>query len=130
MSELVKTGDEAIDAIHYEESLLVEDFIKVLKDGSDEEIIEIFEKLIDHMQMHFSFEEELMDKHSGYTMANVHKNEHYKVLSDARYKMQNFRNFKDKWDLEDYLDSDFLVWLDQHIKAMDIPMVDYFKGVK
>jgi len=99
----------------------------IVDDGSDDDITLAFEKFIEHMQVHFEHEQGLM-KHQGYTMANVHEGEHYKVINEARYNLQNWRNFKDRWDLKEYFGEDFVAWLNQHIEAMDKPMVDFFKS--
>ncbi len=125
--DIPKTGDESIDHIHKEEALLLEEVLEALKSGSDESVTNLFEKFITHMTKHFEHEEALMDEHEGYNFKTLHKGEHYKVLNDARYKLLNWQSSHDRWDLEDFLKYEFLPWLDQHIKAMDIVMVDFFK---
>ena len=126
--KLEKTEDAKIDEIHEDELKLINTLIESLKDGSDEEIERLFLDLIDHSFRHFEYEESLMDTSSGYSFKELHKTEHYKVISDLRYQLQNWRNFKDRWELNEYLESDLLTWLDQHIKAMDIPMVEFFRS--
>jgi len=121
------TNDEKIDAIHQEEFELLTDLLSIIDTGSDDEITLAFEKFIEHMQMHFDHEQELM-KSRSYLMANIHEGEHYKVLNEARYNLMNWRNFKDKWELKEYFGEDFIAWLNQHIEAMDNPMVNFFKS--
>jgi hemerythrin len=121
------TNDSKIDEIHDEEYELLVKLLSIIDDGSDDDITLAFEKFIEHMQMHFEHEQGLM-KHQGYTMANVHEGEHYKVINEARYNLQNWLNFKDRWDLKEYFGEDFVAWLNQHIEAMDKPMVDFFKS--
>jgi hemerythrin len=123
---LPKTENSEIDKIHSEEHNLLLELLSIIDSGSDDDITNLFNKFIDHMQMHFKYEEDLMDKYSGYTLKELHKGEHYKVLSDAKYNLLNWRNFKDKWELNEYLKVEFVDWLNQHIEAMDIPMVEFF----
>lgn len=83
-----------------------------------------FDKLLEHMQEHFSGEEKLMKKFQ-YPSLNMHKADHDKVLNQARYAEMQWRNKKDVGTLREYIEEDVLVWLDQHIKAMDTPMADF-----
>jgi len=36
-----------------------------------------------------------------------------------------WRNRKDREVLREYLEEEIIPWLDQHIKAMDVPMADF-----
>ncbi len=117
------TDEAEIDRIHHEEAELLQGLLNQLKEGSDAQIGEAFEDFIAHMDSHFSYEEELMKKLNGYMMAELHKGEHYKVISDARYRLMQWGQFHDRFDLEDYLVYEFTPWLSQHITSMDIPMV-------
>ncbi len=126
--ELPRVGDKKIDTIHDEEHQLLESFLELVESGSDDEVTKMFNRFIDHMQMHFEHEEALMDRSSGYSFKELHKGEHYKVISDARYKLMNWQNSKDRWDLKDYLEYEFVEWLKQHIPAMDVVMVEHFKS--
>ena len=103
------------------------DLTSLLDGANDKEITKAFEKFIDHMQEHFTYEESLM-KDSSYPMYTIHQAEHYKILNEARYKLMSWGSFKDRDELAEYLKDDFVTWLDQHIKAMDIPMSE-FKGI-
>jgi hemerythrin len=129
MIEILKTTNPKIDAIHKEEVEIVERFLRAIESEDEKEISEVFSEFIEHLQEHFGFEESLMDG-VGYTMANVHKNEHYKILSDAKYKLMNWNNFKDLYDLKEYVKEEFLVWLNRHIESMDKPMVEFLEGGK
>lgn len=130
MIHLPKTRDEKIDAIHQEELTLLEKFLKVLENGTDEEIKEIFSAFIEHMKMHFDHEESLMESLDYYSMGELHKGEHYKVLSEASYKLMNWNNFKDRDEIKEYLQEDFIHWLKQHIDAMDLGLVEQIRREK
>ncbi len=120
--KLPLTGEAEIDRIHQEEADLLQGVLAQLKEGSDTQIGEAFEAFIAHMDSHFSYEEDLMQGLTGYMMAELHKGEHYKVISDARYRLMQWNQFYDRFDLEDYLIYEFTPWLSQHISSMDIPM--------
>ncbi len=55
----------------------------------------------------------------------MHKADHDKVLNQARYTQMQWRNKKDIEALNEYLQEELTPWLDQHIKAMDIPMANF-----
>ncbi len=123
---ITKVEDRRIDEIHQEEVLLLESLMVMIEKEDILKITALFEQFIDHMQMHFSHEERLM-KESGYTMFGIHQAEHYKVLNEARYKFMLWQSGRDLWDIREYFSEDFVEWLHQHIDAMDVPMVAYFK---
>ncbi len=130
MIHLPKTRDEKIDTIHQEELALLERLLKTLDDGTDDEIKSLFTAFIEHMQMHFAHEESLMEGLDYYSMGELHKGEHYKVLSEASYKLMNWNNFKDKEEIREYLAEDFIPWLKQHIDAMDMGLVEQIRREK
>jgi hemerythrin len=76
------------------------------------------------MQKHFSFEEGLM-KDKSYPMYTIHQADHNKVLNETRYILMDWRNAKDIERLKEYFQEELIAWLDQHIKAMDIPMAEF-----
>ena len=116
---------DTMNETHFEEVEIVNILFKQLEDKADfESISEIFYKLLIHMQEHFSTEEKLM-RETQYPSLQMHKADHDKVLNQTRYAEMQWRNKKDEEALREFLENDIVAWLDQHIKAMDVPMSDF-----
>ena len=117
----------SMNEVHFEEVLIINTLFEQLENKVSLEILsQSLEKLLEHMQQHFSSEEKFMHE-TQYPSINMHKAEHGKVLNEARYIGLQWRNKKDENIIREYLKSDLVPWLDQHIKAMDMPMADYVK---
>ena len=124
-SDLPTVSIEAMNTMHYEEVDVINAFLQELTERNDFTLLsEHFEKLLTHMQKHFESEEKLMEE-AQYPSFRMHKADHDKVLNEARYSEMEWRNRKDVDDLKEYLNEELLPWLDQHIKAMDVPMADF-----
>jgi len=118
---------QSMNEVHLEEVLIINRLFEALESDASFEILgERLELLVEHIQEHFSGEEKMM-KEAQYPSLNMHKAEHDKVLSQARYAQMEWRNRKDKEALKEFLEDDIVAWLDQHIKAMDVPMADFIK---
>jgi len=118
---------ESMNEVHFEEIIILNRLLEQLDNKREFEVIsESFDKLIEHMQEHFSSEELLM-KESQYPSLQMHKADHGKVLNQTRYAEMQWRNQKDIEALIEYLEDDVVAWLDQHIKAMDTPMADFLE---
>ena len=116
---------ESMNKVHFEEVSILNSLLEQLNSQVDLELIgKSLEKLLDHMKEHFSSEEILM-RESNYPSFQMHKADHDKVLNQARYAEMEWRNRKDLEALLEYLEDDVVVWLDQHIKAMDTPLADF-----
>ena len=116
---------ESMNETHFEEIAIINSLLEQINTQADYNTLSTtLEKLLHHMQQHFSSEEELM-KSSHYPSLNMHKADHDKVLNQARYAEMEWRNKKDIEALNEYLKEELIPWLDQHIKAMDTPMADF-----
>ncbi len=120
------TSDERLDEIHRDELRVLELLLERLEHGSDEEVTQELERFIEHIDSHFKYEEELMEV-EGYTMGELHKGEHYKILNEVRYLLFNWQTGRDRDELRNYLEDDFISWLGQHISALDLPLIDFRK---
>ncbi len=125
--DLPLTRDEQLDEIHRDEVRVLELLLESLKSGSDEDIKEGLMNFIEHIDSHFKHEEELMDV-EGYTMVELHKGEHYKILNEVRYLLFNWQNSHDRYEVEDYLKYEFIPWLKQHIPALDQPLIEFLRS--
>lgn len=119
----------SMNEVHFEEVDILNTLLEQLDSNAGFEILsESLQKLLEHMKEHFSSEERVM-KDTHYPSFNMHKADHDKVLNEARYAEIQWRNKKDEDALREYLEGDVLVWLDQHIKAMDMPMAEYISNL-
>ncbi len=119
--------DESMNEVHFEEVEMINSFLGQLDEKADfDTLADSFEELLAHMQEHFAGEEKLM-KESRFPSYRLHKGEHDKILNEARYIYMDWRTRKESEPLREYFEEDIAQWLDQHIKAMDIPMAQFLK---
>ena len=123
--DIVQVSVSSMNEVHKEEVEIINELLKQLDSKVEfEKFSASFEKFITHMQEHFSGEEKLM-KELQYPSLQMHKADHDKVLNQTRYVEMQWRNRRDEEAIREYLEDEIVVWLDQHIKAMDTPMADY-----
>lgn len=116
---------DSMNETHFEEVEIINSLLSQIDAKADYDTLCVtFDKLLQHMQEHFSGEEKLM-KDAQYPSLNMHKADHDKVLNQARYAEMQWRNKKDIEALNEYLIEELIPWLDIHIKAMDTPMADF-----
>lgn len=116
---------KSMNEVHFEEVLIINALLVNLEQKVSFEILSTnLEKLLEHMQEHFSSEEILMQE-SAYPSYRIHQADHVKVLNEARYIEMMWRNRKDPSEINEYLVENLIPWLNQHIQAMDVPMADY-----
>jgi len=123
--DLVLVSFESMNTTHFEEIEIINTLSQLLNTHAEyETVLAAFDTLLEHMEKHFSSEEKLM-KENHFPSLNMHKADHDKVLNQARYAHMMWRNTKDIDDLSEYINEEFIIWLDQHIKAMDTPLADF-----
>ena len=123
--DIVQVSVSSMNEVHKQEVEIINELLKQLDSKVEfEKFSASFEKFITHMQEHFSGEEKLM-KELQYPSLQMHKADHDKVLNQTRYVEMQWRNRRDEEAIREYLEDEIVVWLDQHIKAMDTPMADY-----
>ncbi|HIP03323.1 MAG TPA: hemerythrin [Campylobacterales bacterium] len=123
-TQLPLVSIEAINEIHFEEVDILNTLSNLIDEQDTDTITSQIKLLVEHMQKHFSFEEGLM-KDKSYPMYTIHQADHNKVLSETRYILMDWRNTKDIDRLKEYFQDELIAWLDQHIKAMDMPMAEF-----
>lgn len=126
-NQIPLVDNEQMNDIHFEEVEVINTLGLLIDKEDIEAITKQMQILIDHMQKHFSFEEDLM-KDKNYPMYRVHQADHNKVLNETRYIFMDWRTVKDIERLKEYFQEDLLAWLDQHIQAMDTPMAEFLKS--
>ena len=128
-NELPLVSLKSMNEVHFEEVDILNTLLEQLDNKSDfETLSKSLDRLLEHMQEHFSGEEKLM-KETYYPSLQMHKADHDKVLNQTRYAEMEWRNKKDEDALREYLEDEIVLWLDQHIKAMDTPMADYISEI-
>ncbi len=125
-NKLPTVSIKAINEIHFEEADIINTLYEVINEEDADAITKQIQLLVEHMQEHFSFEESLM-RDKSYPMYTIHQADHNKVLNETRYILMDWRNAKDIDRLKEYFQEELITWLDQHIKAMDMPMADFVK---
>ena len=124
-SDIPLVSLDTMNNVHFEEVVILNDLLEQLdSEAGSEAISASLEKLLEHMQQHFTGEEKLMQE-AQYPSFRMHKADHDKVLNTTRYAEMEWRNRKDADALREYLKDGVVAWLDQHIKAMDTPMADF-----
>jgi len=124
-SDIPPVSLDSMNEVHLEEVEILNTLLTQLHDKADfETLSQSFDRLIEHMQEHFSSEEKLMQE-VQYPSFRMHKGDHDKVLNETRYAEMEWRNRKDVDALKAYLAEEIVPWLEQHIKAMDTPMADF-----
>ncbi len=118
---------DKMNEIHFEEIDILNALWRLIDSGEDSEITAQIQLLVTHMQEHFSYEENMM-KEKSYPMYSIHQADHNKVLNATRYAMMDWRSSKDKDSLSEYFKEELIDWLDQHIKAMDIPAGEFLNN--
>jgi len=59
-TEIPLVKNEKMNEIHFEEIDIINQLNKLIKEQSNEDITKQIQKLVEHMQEHFSFEEDMM----------------------------------------------------------------------
>ena len=113
-----------MNSVHYEELDLINDLLTKIDRGEDTDITRALEALLKHMQEHFDYEEGML-KNRGFGMFDIHRSDHQRIMGEARMAYMNWRNFKDREALKEFIEEDFVEWLNLHIQAMDSVAADF-----
>ncbi|MCF6201092.1 MAG: hemerythrin family protein [Hydrogenimonas sp.] len=116
--EIPSVAKEQMNEVHREEAELIGYLLEKIKSGSNDDITKAIEKLLEHMKEHFEYEEGML-KNRGFAMYDIHRNDHARIMGETRMAYMNWRNFKDKDALKEFIEDEFLEWLNLHIQAMD-----------
>jgi hemerythrin len=121
----LETGDPLVDQQHQHIHALV-DYAEDAKDRP-ERLMRVLERLMDHVDCHFTTEETLMET-TGYlgTEAIEHIAEHRKLTEDARVVVLRFRA-GELTDMEPVIE--FLRgWLAQHVHMRDRKFIEFVRA--
>jgi hemerythrin len=127
---LPRVSLDDMNLIHYEEVEIINRLLQALESEAEvPTITTIVEELLNHMQIHFDYEESLL-KNRGFSMFDIHRNDHNRIMGETRMAYMNWRNFKDRESLKEFIEEDFIGWLNLHIQAMDSVAADFLTQCK
>jgi len=108
-----------MNEIHENEVKVLNELLEALK--NDKDIDKKFELFLEDVKKHFSFEEELMEKHNFFAKV-PHKMEHDRIIDEIKAVKDELNNK----ELLEYFENYFIPWLENHINTMDTVTAGYF----
>ncbi len=120
---------DSMNMMHYEEADLINSVLHKIENGEECAVTKALQTLLEHMQKHFGFEEEML-KNRGFAMFDIHRNDHTRIMGETRMAYMNWRNFKDRDALKEFIEEEFIQWLNLHIQAMDSVAADFLKRLE
>ncbi|WP_456485854.1 bacteriohemerythrin [Hydrogenimonas sp.] len=123
-NRLPQVAKPEMNAMHDEEADIVNMLLSAVDNGDDKTVTQALEELLAHMQKHFDFEEDML-RNRGFGMFDIHRNDHSRIMGETRMAYMNWRNFRDREALRDFIEDDFIEWLNLHIQAMDSVAADF-----
>jgi len=121
----LELGNDVMDGEHAAQMRLLETFEKGVRERKDvNELMIIFDRLVEFTNLHFMSEEMLMQRHA-YPAVNQHVKEHDSLLDQAR-KIQVSFDDDDRTITETEL-STLRKWLIDHIRTKDQAFALYLK---
>ena len=128
-TKLPTVGYDDMNTMHYEEADLINDLLAKIEKGSDSEVTSAVEALLAHMQKHFEYEENML-KNRGFGMFDIHRSDHNRIMGETRMAYMNWRNFKEREALREFIEDEFMEWLNLHIQAMDSVAADFLSRLE
>ncbi|NPA29735.1 MAG: hemerythrin family protein [Epsilonproteobacteria bacterium] len=123
-SRLPRVAKAQMNTVHEEELERINTLLTALKESDDNAITKAVESLLAHMKEHFDYEEGML-KNRGFGMFEIHRSDHTRIMNETRMAYMNWRNFRDREALREFIKEDFMEWLDFHIQAMDSVAADF-----
>jgi len=126
IGKLIKTGNKEIDTEHIELIESVNKLYTILNTCDvNENLSAKLSNMILHTRKHFAHEEHLM-KDLNYPNETKHKNEHEIILNNMRLAIMQCREENDAKLLKSTLKENIESWVLNHIKEMDIPLLQQY----
>ena len=117
-NRLPKVVFDDMNSVHYEEADLVNTLLQRVENAEERSVTQAMEALLDHMKLHFEYEEKML-QNRGFRMFDIHRHDHARITNETRMAYMNWRNFKEREALKEFIEEDFIEWLELHIQAMD-----------
>ena len=118
-----------MNLVHFEEVAIINELLTALEsETAPKTVTAIMEKLLEHMQEHFSYEESML-KNRGFGMFDIHRSDHNRIMGETRMAYMNWRNFKERDALKTFIEEELIEWLNLHIQAMDSVAADFLTNL-
>ena len=125
--ELPKVALNEMNDIHYEEVDMINNLYDTAISGDYEKTKKLLDEFIEHIEDHFSFEEDLMEQNEFFAYP-MHKMEHDRVIRDLYELKKNFEETKDTKLVANFLKEGFIPWLIGHLNTMDAVTASFLAG--
>ncbi|RMA93343.1 bacteriohemerythrin [Hydrogenothermus marinus] len=125
--ELPKVALNEMNEIHFEEVDMINNLYDTAMSGDYEKTKKLFDEFIEHIEDHFSFEEDLMEQNEFFAYP-MHKMEHDNVLKDLYNLREKFEKTKDTKLIANFLKEGFIPWLINHLNTMDTVTASFLTG--
>jgi len=103
---------------HLEEILIINRLETAASENETEAVASILKELLEHTDMHFSDEEDMMEE-ALFPAFQMHKSEHDRHLHELRSIIKYFEQHKDTGAISAYIKGNLTPWLINHIQTMD-----------
>lgn len=121
----LSVGIDIIDEQHKVLIQIINDLHDAMKEGKSKEIIhEVFKRLVDYTNFHFSMEENLMEQYD-YGEAPGHKKQHKDLVSDVMDLQKQLE--KSDLTISVHVLTFLKVWLNDHILKTDMKFGEFLK---
>lgn len=125
--EIPVVPKDEMNEIHYEEVDIINDLYNSAVNENLEKTKEYLEEFINHIEDHFSFEEELMEQNEFFAYP-IHKMEHDNVLSRIYNIKKQFEETNNTKVVAKFLENEFVPWLINHLNTMDMATASFLGG--
>ncbi len=111
---------QKMNEVHTKEMEVLKSLYSAIENNAPTEKIDrLFNEFIEDVKQHFSVEEELMRKYH-YPEYPMHAGDHDTLLHDLRRLKEDWEETKNPQIIKDFIDNEFLPWINTHINVMDM----------
>ncbi len=125
--QLPKVALNEMNEIHYEEVDMLNKLYDTAISGDYEKTKKLLDEFIEHIEDHFSFEEDLMEQNEFFAYP-MHKMEHDRVIRDLYELQKKFEETKDTKIVANFIKEGFIPWLINHLNTMDTVTASFLAG--
>jgi hemerythrin len=118
LKKIPQVSNMDMNMIHADEVKTVNQLYDALKDGDIEKADELLKEFINHVEIHFSEEEEMMIE-SSYWARAMHKSEHDTMREKLQNLYENWQKNKNPQEVIEFLEKEYAPWLNLHISRWD-----------
>ena len=122
--ELPMVAIPSMNDMHLEESLLINKLESAAQSNDIETTLATLKELLEHTTLHFSHEENIMQK-SSFFEYNSHKAEHDRHLNELKSIIKYFDERRDPNAILAYINGNLKAWMIDHVKTMDTVMAKH-----